>query len=100
MLENSEAGYTVYVLYSPSANNIYVGFTRELKNRMLWHNHKSKKGYTKNFRPWQVIYTEVFILELEARLREKALKSQKGREFIWNLISKKKELSAGSSSVS
>jgi putative endonuclease len=79
--------FVVYVLFSDSAGKIYVGFTRDIENRMHWHNSKAKKGYTIKFRPWKIIYKEQFILESEARIREKQLKSQKGREFIWNLIS-------------
>jgi len=38
------------------------------------------------YRPWKVIYTEVFSEKPEAMKREKQLKTAKGREFIWNLV--------------
>ena len=42
--------------------------------------------YTKRYVPWEIIFKEEFISRAEAMKREKELKSQKGREFIWNLI--------------
>jgi len=46
-------------------------------------------SYTKRYIPWKIIYTENFISRSEALIREKQLKSQKGREFIWNMIKSK-----------
>lgn len=53
---------------------------------MLSHNVLAKKGYTLKYRPWNVVYTDIFESKLEAILREKQIKSGKGREFIWGLI--------------
>ena len=86
--------YTVYVLYSPSHQKIYVGFTSNLEQRMISHNQKGVKGYTSKFRPWQVLFTECFSTKHEAMKREKALKQGKGREYIWNIIKKKGLISA------
>jgi putative endonuclease len=52
----------------------------------LSHNELGTKGYTLRYRPWRLIYTESFLLKLDAMKREKQLKSAKGREFIWNFI--------------
>ena len=78
--------FTVYVLYSRAFNKIYIGFTSNLAQRMLSHNELSTKGYTLKYRPWHVLYTELFETKSEAIKREKSLKSAKGREFIWNKI--------------
>ena len=78
--------YIVYVLYSEEYHKIYIGFTTDLEKRLLSHNKLGKKGWTIKFRPWQVIYTESFIVKKEAMQREKELKSGKGREFIWEKI--------------
>jgi putative endonuclease len=51
--------YTVYILYSPSHQKIYIGYTPNLLNRMLSHNELGK-DWTSNFRSWTVIYTEYF----------------------------------------
>ncbi|MES2332216.1 MAG: GIY-YIG nuclease family protein [Bacteroidota bacterium] len=75
--------FTVYILYSPSHNKIYVGFTSNLEQRLLSHNDLGKKGWTIKFRPWTLVHTEVFNTKVEALLREKQLKTGKGREWIW-----------------
>ncbi len=78
--------FTVYVLYSKDFNKIYIGFTSDLEQRFRSHNELSKKGWSIKFRPWQVIYTEVFELKSDAMKREKELKTATGRNFIWSLI--------------
>ncbi|PTB92413.1 endonuclease [Marivirga lumbricoides] len=81
--------FTVYVLYSPTFKKIYIGYTSDLSNRLASHNVYSKKGYTTRYRPWEVLYTESYIDKRAALKREKALKSARGRAFIWQLISEK-----------
>ena len=80
--------FYVYALYSSKFNKIYIGQTCDLTNRLIEHN-SGKSFYTKRFIPWEIIYTEEFETRGEAMKREKQLKSQKGREFVWNIIKKK-----------
>lgn len=80
--------FTVYVLYSSTYEKIYIGFTSNLINRIKSHNELGKKGYTVKYRPWKVVYTEVFNRKSDAMRREKALKSSRGRRFIWDEIIK------------
>ncbi|MEO5947386.1 MAG: GIY-YIG nuclease family protein [Chitinophagaceae bacterium] len=80
--------FTVYVLYSKSFEKIYIGYTSDLSQRLLSHNELSKKGWTIKFRPWIVAHREIFETKAEAMLREKQLKTAKGREWLWNIISK------------
>ena len=83
--------YTVYVLHSPSYNKIYIGFTSDLENRLKSHNIFASKGWTKQFRPWVLIYTEEYTSKAEAMKREKNLKGAKGRAEIWNMIKLRKD---------
>ena len=76
----------MYVLYSKKFNKIYIGYTSNLAQRFLSHNELGKKGWTIKFRPWQIIHTKIREIKKEARAREKAQKSAKGREFIRLLI--------------
>jgi putative endonuclease len=78
--------FFVYVLFSESYNNIYIGFTSDIEKRLLSHNQLATKGWTVKFRPWKLIYQETFNTKLEAMKREKQLKSAKGREFIRRTI--------------
>ncbi len=83
--------YSVYVLYSFTSKKIYIGFTSDLEKRLIAHNHISNKGWTKKFQPWNLIYHEDFDLKSQAMIREKQLKSAKGREFIYNTVLEKSE---------
>ncbi|MBI2275626.1 MAG: GIY-YIG nuclease family protein [Bacteroidetes bacterium] len=81
--------HKVYILYSPSHNKIYVGYTSNLEQRLLSHNELGKKGWTIRFRPWILVHTEEYTTKSEAISREKILKGAKGREWIWNELIKK-----------
>ena len=78
--------YTVYVLYSKTFDKIYIGMTSDISERFKSHNKLSKKGWTKNFRPWEIIYREEYEEKAAALKREKQLKSASGRAFIRSLI--------------
>jgi putative endonuclease len=84
--------FFVYALYSSKFNKIYIGQTVDLDKRLTEHN-AGLSFYTKRFMPWEIVYTEKIKTRTEAMKREKQLKSQKGREFIWNHI--RKENTAG-----
>ena len=86
--------YFVYVLYSVKYRKIYIGFTKNLKQRLLSHNKLSKKGYTLRYRPWIVVFTEEYNLKTEAMKREKLLKTGKGREYIKRKLKESGLLSA------
>ena len=62
--------------------------TSNIDERFKSHNELGKKGWTKNFRPWIIIYREEHVDKPEALKREKQLKNSKGRSFIRSLILK------------
>ncbi|MGD8748468.1 MAG: GIY-YIG nuclease family protein [Balneolaceae bacterium] len=78
--------YTVYALYSPNYDKIYIGYTTNLEQRLLSHNDLGTKGWTIAYRPWELVYSEEHESKAEAMKREKQLKSAKGRQFVWDLI--------------
>ncbi|MES2005362.1 MAG: GIY-YIG nuclease family protein [Bacteroidota bacterium] len=88
--------FKVYILYSPSHNKIYIGYTGNLEQRLLSHNELGKKGWTIRFRPWKLVHFEEYNSKAEALLREKELKAGKGREWIWQEIIPQKESPPGS----
>ena len=79
--------YTVYVLYSEKHDKIYIRITSNIERRVFAHNNLPK-GWTKKFRPWKLVHSEVFNSKPEALIREKQLKSHHGRSFIRNEIIK------------
>ena len=79
----------VYALVSCSTGKIYIGQTQNLEKRLEQHNKplSFKKNYTKlNKGPWKVFYKEIVPTRKEAILREKQLKSARGRAFLKTLI--------------
>ncbi len=60
--------------------------TSNIDERFRSHNELSKKGWTKNFRPWVIVHKEIFDSKSDALKREKQLKSAAGREFVWKKI--------------
>lgn len=80
--------YKVYAIYNKERNKFYIGQTEDLSSRLMLHNTKNfEHSYTAKFDgKWEVIYTEEFQTRQEALVREKQLKSYRGRQFIKNLI--------------
>ena len=81
--------YTVYILYSQSANRYYVGHTDDIEARMANHNGSGPTHgrYTRKNGPWNLVYTEVgFNSRSEAVCRERQIKAWKSRKKIEQLI--------------
>ena len=83
--------YFTYVLYSPQFNKIYVGFSGDLQNRLLIHNDSRNTGWTAQYQPWKIFYSEEYATKSEAMKREKQLKTSRGRTFIWEMVKTKKD---------
>ena len=73
--------FYVYVLESAKDNEFYIGFTNNLRKRLLKHN-SGKIFSTKSRRPLKLIYTEICLNEKDAEQREKYLKTGLGKRFI------------------
>lgn len=79
--------FSVYVIYNSDNNKVYIGQTEDLEKRLLVHNNHSLGGYTSRFPgKWELIYKESVTTRSEALIREKQLKSFRGREYIRNFI--------------
>ncbi len=76
--------FTVYAIKSDVDGRIYVGFTIDFEKRLKEHNAGKTKS-TKGFRPWKKLYIEEAETRLNARAREKYLKSGVGKEFLKSL---------------
>ena len=79
--------YKVYILKSEFEEKFYVGHSNDLDKRLRYHNG-GKVRSTKAYRPWKIIYIEVFKSKREAYKREMQIKSYKGGEAFKKLISK------------
>jgi putative endonuclease len=73
--------YTTYVLYSASADRLYVGQTGNLSRRYQRHADGLVRS-TAPYRPWRLIHFEQFFTRREAMQRERQLKSHAGRRSL------------------
>jgi putative endonuclease len=73
--------YYTYVLLSLKDNQLYIGWTDDLINRVEKHN-KAMVEATKNRQPLRLIYYEACLNKDDAIKREKVLKTGFGREYI------------------
>ncbi|MEI6296377.1 MAG: GIY-YIG nuclease family protein [bacterium] len=70
-----------YVLESEEGENLYIGYTENLKRRLIEHNQGLNLS-TKRYRPWKIIYYEACISEKDARRRERYLKTTQGNRLL------------------
>jgi putative endonuclease len=79
---NNNKMFTVYLLESSNTKKWYIGYTPDdVFSRLLKHNSGLVIS-TKPYKPWNVIYYEVYINREDATGREKFLKSGSGRRFL------------------
>ena len=72
--------FIVYILYSKNHDRYYVGMTSDIQQRLKDHNSGNNKS-TKPYRPWVVLHKEIFQNRIDARSREKYLKTAAGRRW-------------------
>ena len=73
--------YYTYVLKSLKDNELYIGWTNDLKNRFAKHQSGTVES-TKDRRPLKLVYYEACLLKDDAITREKALKTGYGRAYL------------------
>lgn len=73
--------YYVYILQSQKDTSLYIGYTPDLKQRLIKHN-KRQVISTKDKTPFKLIYYEAYLERKDATGRERFLKSGSGWRFI------------------
>ena len=77
--------FYTYVLLSEKDNKFYVGFTKDLRERLEKHKTGKVKS-TANRCPLKLIYYEACLDERDAIKREKYFKTGFGRRFLRNRL--------------
>ncbi len=77
--------YYLYILQSEKDDSFYVGITSDIKKRLLFHNNGWQR-YTKNKRPWKLVYIREFSSKSEALKQERKIKKKKSKKYIKWLI--------------
>lgn len=65
--------FFVYVLQSKKDKSFYIGFAVDIKERLKKHNEGLVRS-TKNIRPIELVYCEIYKSKRDALIREKRLK--------------------------
>ena len=77
--------FYTYVLLSEKDEKFYVGFTKDLRERLEKHETGKVKS-TANRRPLKLIYYEACLDERDSIKREKYFKTGFGRRFLRNRL--------------
>jgi len=77
--------FYVYILKSLKNRRFYTGSTNDIKRRLHEHNIGQTK-YTSKTGPFELVYKETYNTSLEAKKRERFLKTGKGRELLKNIL--------------
>jgi len=77
--------FYVYVLRSEKDHMFYVGYTHDLKKRVMEHQSGQVKS-TCNRTPFTLIYYEACLNRTDAIKREKYLKTAWGKRYIKNRL--------------
>lgn len=73
--------FYVYILQSEKDRSLYIGYSPDLKKRLVKHNKKQVVS-TKDKAPFKLIYYEAYLERKDATGRERFLKSGAGWRFI------------------
>ena len=77
--------YYVYILQNLESKRYYIGSTNDLERRLKEHNRGQTKS-TKTRGSWRIIYTEEVKTSIEAKRKERLIKSYKGGNAFRKLI--------------
>ena len=73
--------YFVYVLKSDENDDIYIGSTENIQNRLGQHN-SGKVRSTKAYKPWRLLEYREFLTRPEAVRHERFLKTGQQKELL------------------
>jgi putative endonuclease len=77
--------FYVYVLRSLVKDWIYVGYSENIKQRLLEHN-SGKTPSTSRYKPYELIHYEAYRNMKDAKRRELYLKTTKGKTTLRTMI--------------
>ena len=67
--------FTVYIIYSPTLDNYYIGITKNLQITLWQHNARAITA-TAAGKPWEVRFSQSFDTRKEAKSLEMNLKNR------------------------
>ncbi|MBI2594979.1 MAG: GIY-YIG nuclease family protein [Candidatus Colwellbacteria bacterium] len=77
--------YGVYILRSKKDAELYTGYSDNVQARIIEH-QKGRVASTKNRRPLELVYCELYKNRKDAMQREKFFKTGWGRRYIRKIL--------------
>lgn len=74
--------YWIYVLECQNDKSWYIGYTSNLRKRLVEHQSGYGSGTTKKKKDWKLIYCEGYLNIQDVKGREIFLRSGSGRRFL------------------
>ncbi|MBO3699287.1 GIY-YIG nuclease family protein [Roseivirga sp. E12] len=82
--------YSVYILFSPSINRFYIGYTSDFEGRFRFHNDLLRNHiWTKRGQPWERHLLTEELSKSQALRIERHIKGMKSRKYIQKLAQSK-----------
>lgn len=66
--------YYVYLIQNNLSKDKYIGYTTNLKRRLIEHNKNKTESTFRKKGEWVYVYVEIYRSEKDARIREQKLK--------------------------
>jgi putative endonuclease len=80
--------FIVYIIYSPSLDKFYIGYTSDLEKRLFEHNNKISV-FTSKAADWILKHSETYYSRELAMKSEQEINKKKSRKYLEWLISNK-----------
>ena len=77
--------YYLYILRSKTIAKYYIGISQNPERRLIYHN-TLEKGFTKRYRPWEIVCIKEFNRKDQALKAERKLKNWKNKRMIEKVI--------------
>jgi putative endonuclease len=84
--QNYKNMFSIYVLKSLKNNKRYTGYTSKTPQERLREHNSGKNNFTRQNRPFVLVYNERYETKTEAMKREIFLKSGQGRKFLDSIL--------------
>ena len=77
--------YVVYILKSVNKHKYYIGYTNNLDRRLQEH-QSGHSAFDRAYKPFKLVYTQIFQYKSQAHQRELQIKSYKGGNAFKQLL--------------
>ena len=78
--------YYLYILRSTQKETYYIGISSDPERRVYFHNRDECTGYTRRYRPWELVFKCAFDTKGRALKAERKIKGWKSKKMVRLII--------------